>query len=520
MKKSSSKITENYIYKNSLIVSSWRMLVVLSGIGLDATTLAIFGLGQQMDVFFVALALPLLLASAFEQQVSKVVVPMISHFNDRLESWRYISNLLNLSAISLCIVSLLGMYTGWLLIPLLAPGLSASGIERAITLNYILFWIPFFSGLNSILRAALNALHCFSVPASTKTVGNVICILSIFVFYRSFGILSYCLGLVLARFTEFIIVFLYLKSKGLEYKVFISLKDKAIIETVRLMAYSFSSNLLSESRTLVENYLMSFLPNGSLSGYRYATRIIHAISGTLVGSISISMLPLAGSIMANNDIDEMKKQLKIGVRLLAIIAFPVSVCLIITAEPFVVLLFERGRFTSSDSSLIALLISIMTPYIFLSRFSTIVHMPFFADKNLVVPLINVIISLAANYISLFLLFGILDIYALPVSICIGVFVSSISSLWFLKKKIDHIGWYDLKIFFLQLFLSILVFAALLIVSRYITNILARDNIIYTNSLLLFLIIICSFVSFFVALKLRMEEAHKMRRFARTMFKFL
>ena len=58
---SRAEFNNDYLVRKTGIVSVCRVVGVLSGLVLDAGILAFFGLGQQTDTFFAALAIPFMI---------------------------------------------------------------------------------------------------------------------------------------------------------------------------------------------------------------------------------------------------------------------------------------------------------------------------------------------------------------------------------------------------------------------------------------------------------------------------
>src|SRR5205823_14233724 len=69
----------NYLIRNASVTSLLRGIGVVSGLVLDATILAYFGLGKETDALFASMAIPLLIASALDNQTPKVLVPVLTH---------------------------------------------------------------------------------------------------------------------------------------------------------------------------------------------------------------------------------------------------------------------------------------------------------------------------------------------------------------------------------------------------------------------------------------------------------
>src|SRR5438874_272400 len=124
---------------------------------------------------------------------------------------------------------------------------------------------------------------------------------------------------------------------------------------------------------------------------RYASRIVQAIAGILLGSVVRVTLPLMAKHAAANDLRAQRRTFLESIRLLTIVGLPVCIWLILVAEPLVVLLFERGEFSRADAALTGLLIQFMAADILLGRLVSITQTLFYANMDMRTPLISTVI---------------------------------------------------------------------------------------------------------------------------------
>jgi putative peptidoglycan lipid II flippase len=203
---------------------------------------------------------------------------------------------------------------------------------------------------------------------------------------------------------------------------------------------------MSESKMFVENFLASSLGGGNLSVLRYASRIIEAISGVLLGGIVTSTLPLISVYASEKKFGEMKKSVLDAIRLILFLALPISCWLIFTGTPMMVLLFERGRFSGADAAHTALLIALLTPYVIFGRLIGITQTPFYARLDTKTPLLSVILFFAVYISTIWLLSKSMGIYGFAIASSFASVMTAVTMSALLHRAFGPLGWKGLKKF--------------------------------------------------------------------------
>lgn len=470
---------KNYLLKNSSIISFFRGFGIVSGIILDALILAFFGVSNETDAFFVALAIPTIIGSVLDIQAPKVLVPFFTESlkEEGKEKTQYmVRNILTTWGIVLLLISLLYMVFVEFIIPLQIPGLHAETVKFSIHLSTFLIWLIILRGIGAILRSIINVHHRYMLPASTKFISNTISIIIVFLFYKQFGIQAAAFGLIIGGLAQITVLMFGAAREGFSYRFVCNFKDPDLHRVSRLFVYPLISHALHESRVLIENYLASYLAGGSLSIIRYANRIVSAVLGLLSGGILTTTLSLVSHFVADNKIADMKKSILQSIKILLLIVCSAGVWLIFTCKPMLILMFARGRFTATDATVISLVIALMVPAILFGRISATIQIPFFANYDMKTPFIVTLISLCLYTISVFNFVRIYDIYGFPIAFCLGNLVSAISISIFFNKKFGPLGWRKLNNFILQLSEVMLITVFGLILGLYINTYLDGANL--------------------------------------------
>jgi putative peptidoglycan lipid II flippase len=441
--------SRSYLVEKTRIVLLWRSAGVLSGLVIDAAILAFFGLGQQTDAFFAALAIPYLIDSTLAIQFTQVIVPVMAGI--RQESGEpsvhaYLNNLITIWLLGVSCLAGVGMALAKLIIPLQVPGLSAQAILLAAHLNVILVWLVPFCGLAALLCGALYSLHHYWLPSATKAINNVCILIVAGLTYRSFGIYALALGHLAGAAVQCAVLWLALSREGFRFRFRFDLRDSRLQETVTLVVYPLGGQILGELRGLLENFCASFYSPGLLSALRYASRIVYAVSGVLMSSVVTATTPMVAHYVAKNDLEEMKKVVRNGVKLLIFMSMPVCILLSFEGEKLIRVLFERGQFSTADAALTSGLIALLTPYILFSRTISIMQTPFYAIKDTKTLVTSMVWSLLVYLVVIVPALYSMGVYGFPLATSLSAVIGTVVICILAHRTFGPMGWKGLSDF--------------------------------------------------------------------------
>jgi putative peptidoglycan lipid II flippase len=446
-------MSTKYLIKNASISTFWRALGIVSGAVLDAVILARFGLGKETDALFASLAIPTLITSALELQAPKILIPAFTRCTEDEGSEaasELVSTLISTFAAILFVgVLLLSTFAHWL-IRIQAPGFQAGALHLGIRLFLILAWLTFFQGVAPILQSFLYSRHRFLVPSLGKFMTTFPAIVVVTLYHEKLGIYSVAAGMVFGSLLQLLFLATTARTHGLNWRLRWRPTEPKVREIVKNFGHPMLGHILSESKMFVENFMASLLGGGSLSVLRYASRIVEAISGVLLGGIVTSSLPLISAYASEKNLVEMKKSVRDAIRLIAFLSLPISCWLIFAGQPMIVLLFQRGRFSGVDAAHTAMLIALLTPYVIFGRLIGITQTPFYAKLDTKTPLLSVILFFGLYATTVALLTRTIGIYGFPIASSFASVMTAVTMSALLHRTFGPLGWKLLKKFGMQM----------------------------------------------------------------------
>src|SRR5271157_531042 len=213
-------MSTKYLIRNASINTFWRTFGIVSGAVLDAVILARFGLGRETDALFASLAIPMLVNSALEIQVPKILVPTITRCTEE-EGDESAHELLRILMTTFAVIlgaTVLGLSVfARLLMQLQAPGFSAPALQLGTRLFLVLLWLTFFQGLAPILQSFLFSRHRYLVPSLGRLMTTLPAIAMVSLYHARLGIYAAALGFILGAVVQLLLLGITARSHGLSF---------------------------------------------------------------------------------------------------------------------------------------------------------------------------------------------------------------------------------------------------------------------------------------------------------------
>jgi putative peptidoglycan lipid II flippase len=158
--------------------------------------------------------------------------------------------------------------------------------------------------------------------------------------------------------------------------------------------------------------LASQTGDGSISYMNWATTLIQFPQGLVATAISIAILPTLArqaALVKVEGLRAFRDTLGLGLRLATTLIIPAAVGLFIMAVPIIVLLFEHGAFTSSDTQSTALALRLYLLGLPFAAIDLLLVYAFYARKDTLTPALVGVLSLG---VYMLVASGLLDAFGL------------------------------------------------------------------------------------------------------------
>ena len=349
-----------------------------------------FGTGTEADVYFNAFVVPdflnYLLAGGY---FSITLVPLLAKAfaNNEEDGWRFFSAAVCWSALAIAVLTALAWVFTPTLTPLIAPGFSPEARERlALFLRIILpAQACFLPG--ACFTAMLYYRRQFAAPALTPLVYNGCIIVCGVVWLHLFperGMEGFCWGvLVGAALGSLLLPALAVRAGGLRFTPGLC---HPLLKTMLLLALPL---MLGQSIAALDEQFVrvfgSLAGDGGVSLLSYARRIMQVPVGVVAQAAGVASYPFLAALAASGERDKFDSSLNQALINTVLVALPLSLWMLVSAEPIMRLIFQQGHFTAGAASQSGVLLAIMLVGVSVWAVQQVVGRAFYAHQDTFTP---------------------------------------------------------------------------------------------------------------------------------------
>ncbi len=282
--------------------------------------------------------------------------------DDEAGGWHLFSAIINLVTIITTAVSVLVMiFAGPFVTFFYAENivLEPALLPLTVYLMRIMLLSPIIFGVSGIIMATLNARQHFLLPAVAPSVYNVGIIAGgVIGAWVGRGdppatAVGLAWGTVAGSLGHLLVQLPALRGRNARYAPVLSLRDPGVQQVARLMGPRVLGLSFSEINKFVILFLTGTMALGTLPALNAAFRILIMPQGILGQALGIAAFPTLATLAARSAHREMRHILSDSLRLILFLGLPATVLLIMLAEPYITILFERGLFDAEATTLVA-----------------------------------------------------------------------------------------------------------------------------------------------------------------------
>ena len=348
-----------------------------------------FGVSDGLDALLIAYLLPSFAINVVAGSFNAALVPTYIQVREQeghQAAQRLFSSVVVWSAALLIGVSILMGFAAPYLLPILGSGFTPEKLTLTRQLFFILLPTLPLSGLFATWVAVLNANERFALAAITPVATPIVAIALVYGMGDVWGIYAFAVAMIAGAIVEGILLASGLARRGISLVPRWHGFSPAMRQVMKQYAPMIAAGVLMNSTVIVDQAMAATLGAGSVSVLSYGNKAVAMMLG--VGSLALStaILPQFSHMVAAKDWSAVRHTLKTYARLVLMSAVPVTVGLMLVSRFIVMMLFERGAFTASNTLEVA---AVQNLYL--------LQMPFYLVGMLFVRLIS---ALGANYILL------------------------------------------------------------------------------------------------------------------------
>jgi putative peptidoglycan lipid II flippase len=406
------------LYRGFLTVGGLTALSRVFGFFRDVLLAAVMGTGWVADAFFVSFRFPNLFRALFaEGAFNSAFVPLFSkrlRAEGEASARSFAEEALAILFVGVTATVILAEIFMPYLVKAIAPGFSANPekFRLAVLLTRITFPYLICMSLVALTAGILNALGKFSAPAATPILLNLVLIaVTLFAAASGFydqpqaGIIQ-AWGVAIAGFAQLLYVAWAARGLGMDP----GFRRPRLTPDMRRLLVLAVPGLITGGINQVNIFIgtmIASLQASAVSFLYYADRINQLPLGMVGIAIGVVLLPTLSRHLADQDDAGAMASQNRSLEFALLLTLPAAVALIIIPKPVVLVLYERGSFTASDTVQVSAALAAFAcglPAFVMTK----VFLPgFFAREDTATPMRYAGVSVAVNVVGSLILFPVL-----------------------------------------------------------------------------------------------------------------
>ena len=403
-----------------------------------------FGASGAINAFTIAFQIPNLIRSLVaDAALSSAFVPVFTDLlekGDKQRAWRVASSMFWIMLLGLGALSALFILIAPLvIIPFGDPG---GDKELAANLARVLFPIVAMLGASGIIVGILNSYDRFSIPALTPVFWNLAIILGLVLGVpqadgEDAKLYVYAGSILVVTAIQVLLPIPWLRGLDDRLRVVIDWRDPAVRRIFKMMIPVTLGLGLINFNMVIDSIFASRLidPNLAPAAIDKAFRIYMLPQGMFSVAIATILFPSLSRLAARADFDAFRGTVAHGLRQIGFMLIPASFVCAVLAEPMVRLVYERGAFDASQTTVVAGALAAFSAGLAFNGAMLLLNRAFFSLQQNWLPTWIALGSLALNA-GFNAIFYRLGVWGIPLSTAVVNVIGTFALLYALRKRLD------------------------------------------------------------------------------------
>jgi len=343
------------LFRSVSVVSGTTFLSRLVGFVRDIVCASIFGAHFGFDAFLVAFKIPNFMRRLFaEGAFSQAFVPILSeHYanNKEEETLALIDKIFGVLLLVVSLIVVIAFFIAPYIVMVFAPGYVGDLARYTLTVEMLRITFPYllFISLIAMLSGIYNCRQHFFIPSFSPIILSScsICMALLSQLYdNSVKFLAW--GVVVAGVLQLIFLL-----KGMEKfqrlpRPKFDFTDRGVRSVMKLMSAALFGVSVVQIGLMIETFLASFLPGGSISWLYYAERLMQMPLALIAIAVSTVILPILSKNHSEGDKDAFNRNFEWSLTVIVSLSLPAAVGMFCLVKPILITLFYHGNFTLFD----------------------------------------------------------------------------------------------------------------------------------------------------------------------------
>lgn len=307
---------------------------------------SLYGTGMEADAFGIASTIPLTLFLVVPGAINAVFIPTMRGLLEKAErerSWALYHKTLSAVMLAFAALAVLGV----LFSNQIAMLFGTTGEKLLLTAELLRWMWPaaLFIGLTGLWSSVCNAHQHFFTPTLGTVVSGALVLVAMYLLVPSYGVTGLAMATTIGYAAAAITMLPTMRRFGYSHRFAFDWKHDEVMQGMgeRVIPILIGA-VIAQATTLLERGFAGSLGDGKLAALMYANTIVQLPMAVFVGAFTLPLFPLMSSYVKRGELDLMKTTLQKGMAYLWILLLPITLGLILYAEPLIELVYKRGEF--------------------------------------------------------------------------------------------------------------------------------------------------------------------------------
>ena len=463
-----------------------------------------FGASSFTDAYLVAFSIPTIIFRFIGSGILSAYIPIYNQIKENSNNdiaKKFTNNFINIILLICTFIVLIGFIFSFTFAKLFSYGFDNETLNLASYFIKIALFGIFPVMLVCIFTGYLQLNNKFFAVAFIGIPTNFLYVLATYISYKNndFNQLAFFTCFILFFQIFFLAPFIF--KTGYRHNFKINIHDKNLHQLLIFSIPIILGTSLEQINTLIDRTIASGLGTGAITILNYSGKLNGAILSLSVLTILNILFPKFSSLVSENNISLLKRQIKYIINMIFIFAFPIMFGIIALNKEISFFIFGRGNLDNNSILTTAKCLSFYSLCFVALCLRDLATKVFYSFKNTKTPVINSSIGIIFNIILNLILSNYLGVSGIALATSISTIFISILLVYNLKN-------YDItldKTNFIILFKVILASCFMLLALSF-----SKKYFYEFKNLNLFIHIGIAFISYiFIAFLLKITEVKEL-----------
>lgn len=422
----------------AIIIAAASLINKFVGLARDRIIAHNFGIGQVTDAYYAAFKIPdfifnLLVVGALTAGFIPIFTRLFQKEDTKKEAWEMANNILNILAVALLVLSVLGIIFSSTVAKIVGPGLNPDSHLLTARFIRIIFLSPLILGISMVFGGILQSLRHFVAYALAPIFYNLGIIFGVVILVPTLGVIGLPIGVIIGAVFHCLVQILAAKNAGWRWQRILDFKERNTLLVGKLMIPRTLGLAVSNLNGLINTMLASLLPTGAIAAYSYADNLQWVPIGVIGIPFALAVFPVLAKYAAEKDNKKFVDNLSTTARQILFLIIPLSVLLIILRAQIVRVVLGTGAFDWNATINTANTLAFLSLGLFAQALNPLMVRAFYALENTKTPFIIGVVAALSDVVFSYLLMKPLGVAGLALGTSLGVVVNLLLLTLALRK---------------------------------------------------------------------------------------